>query len=433
MKLVDTALSLCKSFFSTAIKDNRRNNATANLGDILQGALAMFHLKDPSLLVFRQNMEERRENLETVYEIGKLPSDTTIRTAIDVVDWENLHQIFPKLWSFLKEQNKLESRRVLGGYLPFAADGTGHFASGKLCNKHSMIRTHTRKDGTTYETYYHQALAAVQVTPHQAPVFPIAVEPIINADGATKNDCEQNALKRLLPTIRIAMPNEQLLGIYDALAANGPAVRAFITENMRFIITMKEGYVLHQIAALKKKKSSDLHTYTWNTSTTTCTVNYASDLYLNGANADILVNYVEFTEVNTKTGATEYHNAWITDLPINTEMLLEFVDVARSRWKIENETFNTLKNQGYNLEHNYGIGCDCLATNFMLLTFTAFFIDQIALFCDQNFKDALHKVKSFKNLWEKTRQFIDLTITPSFDAIYRVIAKKEAFTKPILT
>jgi hypothetical protein len=26
---------------------------------------------------------------------------------------------------------------------------------------------------------------------------------------------------------------------------------------------------------------------------------------------------------------------------------------GRARWKIENETFNTLKNQGYNFEHNY--------------------------------------------------------------------------------
>ena len=28
---------------------------------------------------------------------------------------------------------------------------------------------------------------------------------------------------------------------------------------------------------------------------------------------------------------------------------------GRCRWKIENETFNTLKNQGYNFEHNYGV------------------------------------------------------------------------------
>lgn len=432
MILVDNLLVLCKTFFGSKVKDHRRSNASTNLSDILQGALAMFHLKDPSLLVFRQNLAERAENLLKVYNIGELPADSTMRAAIDVVEWSELQGLFAELWSFLKSKNDLSSRRVLGGYLAFAADGTGHFASGKLHNKHSMVKTYTRKDGTTYETYYHQTLAAVQVTPNQAPVFPIAVEPIINADGATKNDCEQNALKRLLPQVRQTMPDEQLIGIYDALAANGPAIRAFMSAKIKYIITMKDGYVLHQVAALKQQNSTALHTYSWTTDKTTCSVTYTTGLYLNGANTDILVNYVEFTEVDTKTNAIIYQNAWITDLPLADDMMIEFVSVARSRWKVENETFNTLKNQGYNLEHNYGVGNTYLATNFMLLTFIAFFIDQIALFADKNFNAALTKVKSFKNLWEKTRQFIDLTIAPSFDAIYRVIAKKDAFLKPIL-
>ena len=29
---------------------------------------------------------------------------------------------------------------------------------------------------------------------------------------------------------------------------------------------------------------------------------------------------------------------------------------GRARWEIENETFNTLKNQGYNLDYSYGHG-----------------------------------------------------------------------------
>jgi hypothetical protein len=432
MILVDSLLSLCKDFFQNKVKDNRRSNTSSNLSDILQGALSMFHLKDPSLLLFRQNMVERAENLTKLYKVGELPSDSTIRSAIDVVNWTDLHQIFPVLWSFLKEKNDLTTRHVLGGYLAFAADGTGHFASGKLRNKHSMTKTYTKKDGTTYETYYHQTLAAVQITPTESPVFPIAVEPILNSDGATKNDCEQNALKRLLPKIRKAMPDEHLIGIYDALAANGPAVRAFMGEKIKYIITMKEGAVLQQVADLKAAKSPTLHTVSWTTTKTTCTVTYTTGLYLNASNTDIIVNYVEFSEFNTETGAFVYQNAWITDLPLSDEMMSEFVSLARARWKVENETFNTLKNQGYHLEHNYGVGQEYLATNFMLLTFIAFFIDQIALSCDEHFKAALAKVKSFRNLWEKTRQLVDLTIAPSFDAIYRTIAKKNAFVKPML-
>ncbi len=45
---------------------------------------------------------------------------------------------------------------------------------------------------------------------------------------------------------------------------------------------------------------------------------------------------------------------------------------GRGRWKIENETFNTLKNQGYQLEHNYGHGQKHLATVFGLLMMLPF-------------------------------------------------------------
>jgi hypothetical protein len=42
---------------------------------------------------------------------------------------------------------------------------------------------------------------------------------------------------------------------------------------------------------------------------------------------------------------------------------------GRARWKIENETFNTLKNQGYNLGHNYGLGKKNLAIQVLFGSF----------------------------------------------------------------
>jgi hypothetical protein len=52
-------------------------------------------------------------------------------------------------------------------------------------------------------------------------------------------------------------------------------------------------------------------------------------------------------------------------------------DARRARWKIENETFNTLKNQGYNFEHNYGHGYRNLASVLAVMMILAFLIDQI--------------------------------------------------------
>ena len=39
-----------------------------------------------------------------------------------------------------------------------------------------------------------------------------------------------------------------------------------------------------------------------------------------------------------------------------TDNIVQLVRAGRARWKIEDEAFNTLKNQGYHLKHNFGHG-----------------------------------------------------------------------------
>jgi hypothetical protein len=43
-----------------------------------------------------------------------------------------------------------------------------------------------------------------------------------------------------------------------------------------------------------------------------------------------------------------------SDLAITPDTVAELAACGRARWKIENETFNVLKTNGYNLEHNLG-------------------------------------------------------------------------------
>ncbi|MEM6965484.1 MAG: hypothetical protein AAF573_12005 [Bacteroidota bacterium] len=79
-----------------------------------------------------------------------------------------------------------------------------------------------------------------------------------------------------------------------------------------------------------------------------------------------MTNYFEYSEVDVQTGKQIFYSTWITGIEITMENVQELVTVVRARWKIENETFNTLKNQGYHLEHNYGYGKKYLATNFAI-------------------------------------------------------------------
>jgi len=58
---------------------------------------------------------------------------------------------------------------------------------------------------------------------------------------------------------------------------------------------------------------------------------------------------------------------WITDLDVTEANVRAIMRAGRARWKVENETFNTLKNQGYHFEHNFGHGEQQLSVVFACL------------------------------------------------------------------
>ncbi|MFN3178171.1 MAG: hypothetical protein ACE362_26900 [Phaeodactylibacter xiamenensis] len=184
--------------------------------------------------------------------------------------------------------------------------------------------------------------------------------------------------------------------------------------------------------AQRLAEQNKLEQHSWSNGKTKSTVRFVNGLILNGQHQEQLVNYVEYQQVDIKTGKTVYANSWITDIPITKANVKEVVAVGRSRWKIENETFNTLKNQGYHLEHNYGHGKKYLATNFALLMLLAFLVDQISQALDFVFRKAWQKSGSKKNLWQKVRQVFDLMPALSMNAIYKFIAKGPSLDFPLL-
>src|SRR4249920_2989145 len=76
---------------------------------------------------------------------------------------------------------------------------------------------------------------------------------------------------------------------------------------------------------------------------------------------------------------------------------------GRARWKIENETFNTLKNQGYHFEHNYGHGEQHLSVVLATLMMRAFLVDQTQQLCCALFRAVWTKLGSKRLLWERMR------------------------------
>jgi hypothetical protein len=89
---------------------------------------------------------------------------------------------------------------------------------------------------------------------------------------------------------------------------------------------------------------------------------------------------------------------------------------------VENETFNTLKNQGYQYERNFGHGKKHLCHVFALLMFLAFLVDQVQQRACGLFQAALTKVKSKTNLWFDVRALFKGYYILSWEDLYRSIA-----------
>jgi hypothetical protein len=427
--MIDELIELVRLGFSK-IQDVRRWNSSYELSSYLNLVFAMFHLKDSSLSSFKEQYSVRGANLQRVYGVEVLPGDTAIREAIDKINPVALQSLFQPQLDLLQEKGVLKARHVLGGYTVVSVDGTGHYCSGKKGCPQCLVKNH--RNGK--KTYYHQLLGAVAVHPVQSTVFPVACEAIIQQDGNKKNDCELNGSKRIIPQIRAALRDEKIIGVFDALYINGPHIIALKAAEINYIIGTKgQTYVDVQVKALKNKdKLQQLQTYTWKSKGKICTVNFTNGLILNGQHQEIITNYFEFIEIDAKTKETTFYSTWITDLTIDRTNVRELVAVARSRWKIENETFNTLKNQGYHLEHNYGHGKKYLATNFAILTFLAFLVDQIAQHLDKDFQAAKAACETFKAFWERIRSVFYLVPTLSMSAIYRfVVLKKQINISPL--
>ncbi len=85
----------------------------------------------------------------------------------------------------------------------------------------------------------------------------------------------------------------------------------------------------------------------------------------------VLINWIGFKILDAK-GVVKYRTAFVTSLLVTKANVAEIVVCGRARWKIENESFNVLKNHGYELEHNFGHGETYLAMTLAALNMLAF-------------------------------------------------------------
>ena len=120
----------------------------------------------------------------------------------------------------------------------------------------------------------------------------------------------------------------------------------------------------------------------------------------------------------------------MTDFKITQKNAYEIMRGGRARWKVENETFNTLKNQGYHFNHNFGLGKNHLSEVFAMLMMLAFLVDQTQQLCCNLFQNVWKKSGSKRALWEKIRSLFTSYKFDSMTHLYRALLYGFEFRAP---
>lgn len=431
----DDLFGLIRNEFAN-VEDHRSGDVGIPLADALMSAFAMFSLKDPSLLAFDRRRREDDPNLERVYGINRVPCDTQLRTVLDEIDPMQLRPAFKQVFAQLQRGKALEQMRFLDNYYLLSGDGTGYYYSLKRGNDLCLRKKH----GDNPEKAYHQQFyGASLVHPDFREVIPFCPEPIVKQDGNSKNDCERVAARRFMQGLRMDHPRLPVVMVEDALHSNAPHIRDLQTHKLHFILGAKESdhaYLFKKVFEEEQAGRS-----------TNLTIDdpvdpkkrhnffFVNGVPLNKSNQDVEVNFLEYWEIKLDDQGNEIkgkdlHFGWVTDLPITKDNVYEIMRGGRARWKIENETFNTLKNQGYHLDHNYGLGKKYLSLVFMTLTMLAFMVDQTQQLCCGLFRAAWDKSGSKTALWEKLRAAFVWLELDSMAMVYKAICDRNG-SKPL--
>lgn len=193
--------------------------------------------------------------------------------------------------------------------------------------------------------------------------YPIHSKQIVGLESASeenhKQECEFVALKTALPSIRAEFPKMKIVLLLDGLYANRPMMLLAKAYRCGYIIVRKDGCLPslgkdcdeqakqpnHLKNCVKRCQSDDNgwlinQKYEW-----------FNSMYLGD---DLSTNVLRFTEIRTKDGEKEqsYTCEWLFSWRLSAKNCEISARQARARWEIE-DVFNTLKNRGFNLKHDY--------------------------------------------------------------------------------
>lgn len=136
------------------------------------------------------------------------------------------------------------------------------------------------------------------------------------------------------------------------------------------------------------------------------------------------VNWIGLT-ISDARGKITYTSAFVTSLAVTRTNVAEIAACARARWKIANETFNVLKNNGYHLEHNFGHGKRHLAMTFAALNLLAFAFHTVCDCLEDLWSAAREAKRARKRFFKHIRTITAYLVFPDWDTLMTTLIKSK--------
>jgi len=386
--LFNTIISeIAKSF--TRLPDYRRGaNTQYEIKDAAVAAFSIFFTQSPSFLSSQRLLENKKgkSNLEKMFGVKNIPTDRQIKNLLDPLSPELLAPLFWRAHELLAEKTLLKNYQSYAGQMLIANDGTETISSQKL---HCQNCSHRElKNGKTQ--YFHSVLLPVIVKAGLSKVLALPPEFITPQDGHEKQDCEREATKRWVKKNAKHLKGWHYTMLGDDLYSNQPLCETFLEAELNFILVCKpDSHVeLYKTVEFLKKSGlvEEVEERHWNGRYYEKHIyRFVNDVPLRQENP-LMVNWLDMIIMRESTGKEEYHNSFVSNHKINSENVIPIAQDGRTRWKSENETNNTLKNQGYNFEHNFGHGKEHLANFLATLNLLAFLSHTLLDLLDEEYK-----------------------------------------------
>jgi len=301
------------------------------------------------------NNDQVIENLERVMgaKLEELPHYDTINNFLMELPPEELEKIRTYMIKELLTKRCFEDYRINGKYWGIIFDGTGLFKFDEKHCEHCLRRKYTNEEtGETKTIYMHHVLEAKLVVGDM--VLSIGSEFIENeSEDVTKQDCELKAFYRLAEKIKLTYPRLPICILGDSIYAAEPVFQCCEDYKWKYLFRFKEGRIKSiadeytKIKAIESKCEEE-------------EVVWVNEISYNNRKVNVFEGIIE-----DKTGEKRRY-LFVTDMRVTERNARNMLAVGRSRWKIENQGFNTQKNIRYHIEHANSHNYNAMKNHYLL-------------------------------------------------------------------